>query len=272
MVKIGVPDLITLRPTSEHEKMLQQLLNKPFKCPLPGYVCGNTTRTLGLRRSLVRRPLYDPYAENALVLYTPPELTVQEELKIKETDKKVHVVVDPLLGNVLRPHQREGVKFMYDCVTGRKIENFYGCIMADEMGLGKTLQCITLMWTLLVSLCFFCIWQLFLPFQRQGPETTPEISKAIIVCPSSLVKNWDKEIVKWLKGRCNSQAIDSGKKEDIIKKLTAFMEQSGTRCATPVIIISYETFRLYINILHTKEIGLVICDEVSFDVLNIIDF
>ena len=52
----------------------------------------------------------------------------------------VHVVVDPLLCKVLRPHQREGVKFMYDCVTGVKIENSYGCIMADEMGLGKTLQ------------------------------------------------------------------------------------------------------------------------------------
>lgn len=61
----------------------------------------------------------------------------------------VHVVVDPILCNVLRPHQREGVKFMYECVTGKRIEDAYGCIMADEMGLGKTLQCITLLWTLL---------------------------------------------------------------------------------------------------------------------------
>ena len=53
------------------------------------------------------------------------------------------------IGKILRPHQREGVKFMYDCVTGVQIEEFNGCIMADEMGLGKTLQCITLLWTLL---------------------------------------------------------------------------------------------------------------------------
>jgi len=65
------------------------------------------------------------------------------------TKQLVHVVVDPILCNVLRPHQREGVKFMYECVTGKRIENAYGCIMADEMGLGKTLQCITLLWTLL---------------------------------------------------------------------------------------------------------------------------
>ena len=41
----------------------------------------------------------------------------------------VAVVVDPLLSKVLRPHQREGVKFMYDCVTGERIPSFNGCIM-----------------------------------------------------------------------------------------------------------------------------------------------
>ena len=43
------------------------------------------------------------------------------------------VVVDPVLSKVLRPHQREGVKFMWDCVVGDKIPNNFGCIMADEM-------------------------------------------------------------------------------------------------------------------------------------------
>ena len=45
----------------------------------------------------------------------------------------------------------KGVKFMWDCVTGKQLPGNHGCIMADEMGLGKTLQCITLIWTLLVS-------------------------------------------------------------------------------------------------------------------------
>lgn len=66
----------------------------------------------------------------------------------------------------------QGVQFMYECVTGQRIENAYGCIMADEMGLGKTLQCITLLWTLI----------------RQGPDCKPIVDKVIIVCPSSLVK------------------------------------------------------------------------------------
>ena len=30
-------------------------------------------------------------------------------------------------------HYFQGVKFMYDCVTGVQIPDNYGCIMADEM-------------------------------------------------------------------------------------------------------------------------------------------
>jgi hypothetical protein len=75
--------------------------------------------------------MFDPYSEGALVLYTPPELSAHEKLKLKDKDKLVHVVVDPILSRVLRPHQREGVKFMYDCVTGKMIEGFYGCLMCE---------------------------------------------------------------------------------------------------------------------------------------------
>jgi DNA repair and recombination RAD54-like protein len=135
-------DLISYASSSkeEHENMIKKLLAQPFKIPMEGYSVMPSTRTLGMKRSMGKIPLFDPYAEGALVLYTPPELTEHEKLKTSESDKKVHVVVDPILSNILRPHQREGVKFMYDCVTGRMIEGFQGCIMADEMGLGKLLR------------------------------------------------------------------------------------------------------------------------------------
>ena len=56
--------------------------------------------------------------------------------------------MDLMLSKNLRPHQREGVVFIYDCLMGFKTPNMYGAILlADEMlGLGKTLQCITLIW------------------------------------------------------------------------------------------------------------------------------
>lgn len=230
---------------SDHEDLIAKILSRPFKVPIPDYVPdSHGNRCLGLKRSIIRRALHDPYACNALVVYTPPELSQHDKIHVDRSKILVHVVVDPVLGNILRPHQREGVKFMYDCVTGAK-GDFYGCIMADEMGLGKTLQCITLIYTLL----------------RQSPECKPTINKAIIVCPSSLVKNWYKEFGKWLGSRVNAYAVDNSSKEETIKNLEQFMANKAVRSGTPVLIISYETFRIYSGILNASEVGMVLCDE-----------
>lgn len=49
---------------------------------------------------------------------------------------KEDVFVPPVLAKWLRPHQREGVQFMYECVMGLKDGyNGNGCILADDMGL-----------------------------------------------------------------------------------------------------------------------------------------
>lgn len=233
-------------PGSEHETLISQILSKPFQVPIPNYVSSYSSRSLGLKKSSVRRALHDPDEPNALVLFRPAVIPEHEKLKMENDKIEVAIVVDPVLGNILRPHQREGVKFMYDCVTGQQIPDAYGCIMADEMGLGKTLQCITLLWTLL----------------RQGPDCKPTICKAIIVCPSSLVKNWFNEIHKWLGQRLNALPMDGGSKTEIEFKLNQFMNTySSVRVATPILIISYETFRLYTKILHSSEVGLVLCDE-----------
>ena len=129
---------------------------------------------------------------------------------------------------------------MYDCVTGARVEGYQGCIMADEMGLGKTLQCITLMWTLL----------------RQSPECKALIDKAVVVCPSSLVKNWYNEVHKWLPGKLAPLAMDGGTKEQIQKDLRGFMQTYGRRPHNQILIISYETFRLHADVLHSGEVKL----------------
>jgi len=36
----------------------------------------------------------------------------------------------------LRPHQRQGVKFLYECTMGLRDANRLGAILADDMGLG----------------------------------------------------------------------------------------------------------------------------------------
>ncbi len=45
----------------------------------------------------------------------------------------VDVVVDPYLAQLLRPHQREGVRFLYECVTELRDFDGAGAILADQM-------------------------------------------------------------------------------------------------------------------------------------------
>ena len=75
----------------------------------------------------------------------------QDENKERQEENKLlpPVKVDNMLTRWLRPHQREGVAFLYECVMGLRGFDGAGCILADDMGLGKTLQAISLMWTLL---------------------------------------------------------------------------------------------------------------------------
>lgn len=48
----------------------------------------------------------------------------------------------------------------------------------------------------------------------------------------------------------------------VISLIAGFMNQRGLRIPSPILIISYETFRLHAEVLQKKSVGLVICDEV----------
>lgn len=247
-----------------------------------GYNPFRPAPTLGMRKGavFVAKPLHDPSGEFAIVLYDPTiddkPTTVEEELKLsqnpekpkldvpimhksladilglkKEVDTehpKIAVVIDPRLAKVLRPHQVEGVKFLYRCVTGLIDEKANGCIMADEMGLGKTLQCIALMWTLL----------------KQSPDAgKTTIQKCVIACPSSLVRNWANELVKWLgKDAVTPFAVDGkATKTELTTQLRQWSVASGRAVVRPVLIVSYETLRLNVDELSNTPIGLLLCDE-----------
>ncbi|KAG2497992.1 hypothetical protein HYH03_004251 [Edaphochlamys debaryana] len=157
------------------------------------------------------------------------------------------VEVDPMLTRWLRPHQREGVQFMFDCVCGLRLEEKHGCILADDMGLGKTLQGITLLWTLLTAPGH--------PLLGGAPIAR----RAIIVCPTSLVSNWDNECTKWLQGRLRTLAMCESSREDVVSNIGLFLHPANTY---KVLIISYETFRLHAERFQVPHAcDLLICDE-----------
>jgi DNA repair and recombination RAD54-like protein len=144
-----------------------QILTKSFRPPemrdsQGGVIVTRLTHgALGVcrRPQVVPRPLHDPFADHAIVLWDPtidvseadkkkeeeeeqirreqeaaksrgPHKSLAEILGISKIDKKkdaqVPVVIDPRLSAVLRPHQVEGVKFLYKAATGGIAEGATG--------------------------------------------------------------------------------------------------------------------------------------------------
>eukprot|EP00073_Rattus_norvegicus_P036269 XP_008761765.1 PREDICTED: fibrinogen silencer-binding protein isoform X4 [Rattus norvegicus] len=181
------------------------------------------------------KPRYDPYTPNALVMPRPDKS--HQWAFNRSCLPTVDVVIDPHLVRHLRPHQKDGVAFLYECVMGMRAVGKCGAILADEMGLGKTLQCISLIWTL----------------QCQGPYGgKPIVKRTLIVTPGSLVNNWRKEFQKWLGSeRIKIFTVDQDHK----------VEEFINSAFHSVLIISYEMLLRSLDRIKTITFGLLICDE-----------
>ncbi|RLW13469.1 hypothetical protein DV515_00000405, partial [Chloebia gouldiae] len=213
---------------------LSQTNTKPFCKPFKN-VCQSSPKENTLRDSQSCKPRHDPNATNALVM---PRTNASHQWMFNKAGLPVvDVVVDPYIANNLRPHQKEGIIFLYECVMGMRVSGRFGAILADEMGLGKTLQCIALVWTLL----------------RQGPYgCKPVLKRALVVTPGSLVKNWKKEFQKWLGSeRIKVFAVDQDHK----------VEEFISSPLYSVMIISYEMLLRSSDQIQAVEFNLLICDE-----------
>lgn len=166
----------------------------------------------------------------------------------------VPVVIDPKLSKILRPHQVEGVKFLYRCVTGLVMKDYLESeklntlqdksMEGNDTTVSKNEDSNTTTSTQLTAEkksateldtteinlkgAYGCIMAdemglgktlqciaLMWTLLKQGPQGQRLIDKCIIVCPSSLVNNWANELVKWLgPGTLTPLAID-GKKSSL---------------------------------------------------------
>lgn len=152
------------------------------------------------------------------------KLVLDEDEETKEPLVQVH----KSLVTKLKPHQVDGVQFMWDCccesLKKTKKESGSGCILAHCMGLGKTLQVVSFLHAVILN-------------------DKLDFSTALVVCPLNTVLNWVNEFDKWQEG------LEDDEKLEVIELATvkrpqerAYMMQRWHEDGG-VLIIGYEMYR-----------------------------
>ncbi|MGZ0708841.1 DEAD/DEAH box helicase [Coraliomargarita sp. W4R53] len=165
--------------------------------------------------------------------WQPPQAWQSRSRALKEVGALEAAPIRPGFDAILRTYQRIGVAWLWHLYRHK-----LGGILADEMGLGKTLQALALI---------ECIRSE--DARKQGPDQ-PAKSPALVVCPASLVENWQRETARFT------------------PNLKALKHHGPKRVKEPVIleeydliITSYGTLRQDAELLGTMDWCVVIGDE-----------
>ncbi|MGQ1784915.1 SNF2-related protein [Saccharicrinis sp. GN24d3] len=116
---------------------------------------------------LLQSALTEEYQEAKISLSDTARQLINELL---QSDR---IATPAELNATLRPYQERGYQWLYN---NSKVG--FGSIIADDMGLGKTLQVISLL----------------LQFKKEGRLNK---KKALVVVPTTLITNWQKEIERF---------------------------------------------------------------------------
>lgn len=133
------------------------------------------------------------------------------------------------LKGILRSYQKTGFNWL------KTLEKYgFGGILADDMGLGKTVQVIALL----------------LDEKKRTGLTS------IVVCPSSLYINWEKEIAKFSNSKIKTLIISghAEQREQLIKQVNDY----------DVVITSYDLLKRDIEQYKDYKFKYVIADEAQF--------
>ncbi len=140
------------------------------------------------------------------------------------------------LDKVLRDYQKTGYRWL-----GLLKRNGFGGILADDMGLGKTIQVLALL----------------LSVKNENKEKGIRNGCSLIVCPASLVYNWQHEIKKFTPSLNCELAI--GIKPDRVRVTSEIEEEK-----TDVIITSYDLLRRDVSLYKYLHFDTMIIDEAQF--------
>lgn len=175
---------------------------------------------------------------------------LQKEVQIENpTNPALHKVT-------LRPYQITGFHWLYH-LTKRG----FGAILADDMGLGKTLQTIALLadyfkngkesHTPKPDPVHSGQLDLFAGGPRaENNEHTPHQAPALVVVPTSLVHNWKNEVNRFAP-RMKVYVYAGSQRDESLRDFDAHQ----------IILTTYGTLRLDIDILKNKVFSFAILDE-----------
>nr|XP_032518493.1 transcriptional regulator ATRX homolog isoform X2 [Danaus plexippus plexippus] len=143
--------------------------------------------------------------------------------------KEPLIEVDKGLVKKLKPHQANGIKFMwnacFESVKRIKKDKGSGCILAHCMGLGKTLQVVSLTHTLLTH------------------SSLTGVNRVLVVCPLSTVLNWVNEFRIWLKHTENEYDVDVYELSRFKQNSERSYQLSSWFASGGVCVLGYEMFR-----------------------------
>lgn len=175
-------DIQTIHSSDEESPQKQETRHKLRNIIHEGKLTKETLDAIQTERERKKRVEEKKCLEEAI----SDDKTNDLYLDVDLTTKQLLLKVDPALSKHLKPHQVEGVKFMWNsCYEScEMIQNGHkgsGCLLAHCMGLGKTFQVITFVHTLLTN------------------KDLTKCKRVLIMFPVNVLQNWKKEFRKWTK-------------------------------------------------------------------------
>jgi SNF2 family DNA or RNA helicase len=182
-------------------------------------------------------------------LYTNSDLILSSPQIHKSSRRVKTIAVSTNLSRHLKPHQKEGVEFLWknSCIDLNvrnnreekvdEVKYIGGCILSHNMGLGKSLSAITLIYTLMNH-----------PGLKARPVKSGQrerlVHTVLLVVPVNTIASWEAEFNKWTSKLSPSILVFNlqGKGKDIRPYIVADWAKNGG-----VLLVSHNSFQMYIK-------------------------
>ncbi|KAF2822553.1 hypothetical protein CC86DRAFT_357488 [Ophiobolus disseminans] len=219
--------------------------------PIPEYIISRQKTLKKLHEAGLRYPPnYDgidvavPQKDEKPML--PKVIKPQREKKDIKLPESGGIIPGPI-AQWLRDYQVEGVQFLHERFVKQT-----GAILGDDMGLGKTIQVIGFLTAAFGKTATKCDAKCMRQIRRYGEgRWYPRI---LIVCPGTLMSNWEDELTKW--GWWEVSRYHGSNAADRKGVLAA-----AANGRLEIMITTYTTYRGHESEINTIDWDCVVADE-----------